>query len=101
MLVDAGYTARLADFVDASLVGNVPEALTYLQRSTTRPGGLRWASPEHFMLGETFKPTTKTDIYSFGCVALQGCFVHRLRFQAVADILVGFVWETTMVRSPV
>ncbi|KAI9567214.1 WD40-repeat-containing domain protein [Boletus coccyginus] len=34
VLLDADYTARLADFGYASLVGNIPEALTYLQRST-------------------------------------------------------------------
>ena len=72
MLVDADYTARLADFGYASLVGEVPEALTYLQRSTTRPGALRWIAPEQVDPEETFKRTTKSDIYSFGCVALQG-----------------------------
>ena len=71
MLLDADYTARLGDFGYASLVGNVPEALTYLQRSTTRPGALRWIAPEQVDLEKTFNRTTKTDIYSFGCVALQ------------------------------
>ena len=72
VLLDADYTARLADFGYASLVGNIPEALTYLQRSTARPGALRWNAPEQVDPEETFKPTTKSDIYSFGCVALQG-----------------------------
>ena len=72
MLLDADYTARLADFGYSSLVGNIPEALTYLQRSTATPGALRWIAPEQIDPEETFKRTTKTDIYSFGCVALQG-----------------------------
>ena len=71
MLLDADYTARLADFGYASLVGNIPEALTYLQRSTARPGALRWIAPEQVDSEETFNRTTKTDIYSFGCIALQ------------------------------
>ena len=73
MLLDADYTARLADFGFASLVGNIPEALTYLQRSTAWPGALRWIAPEQVDPEETFNRTSKTDIYSFGCVALQGC----------------------------
>ena len=72
VLIDGDYTARLADFGYSSLVGNIPEALAYLQRSTARPGALRWIAPEQLNLQKTFKQTTKTDIYSFGCVALQG-----------------------------
>ena len=71
MLLDADYTARLGDFGYASLVGNIPEALIYLQRSTARPGALRWIAPEQVDPEETFNWTTKTDVYSFGCVALQ------------------------------
>ena len=62
---------RLGDFGYASLVGNIPEALTYLQISTARPGALRWIAPEQ-VHEETFNRTTKTDIYTFGCAALQG-----------------------------
>ena len=72
MLLDADYTVRLVDFGYASLVGNIPEALAYLQRSTARPGALRWIAPEQVDLEKMFNRTTKTDIYSFGCVALQG-----------------------------
>ena len=52
-------------------MGNIPEALAYLQRSTARPGALRWIAPEQVDLEKIFNQTTKTDIYSFGCVALQ------------------------------
>ena len=73
MLLDADYTARLADFGFDSLVGNIPEALGYLRRFTTRPGGLRWIAPEQIDPDVAFKGAiTKSDIYSFGCVALQG-----------------------------
>ena len=53
-------------------MGNIPEALAYLQRSTARPGALRWIAPEQVDPTKMFNRTTKTDIYSFGCVALQG-----------------------------
>ena len=53
-------------------MGNLPEALAYLQRSTTRPGALRWVAPEQIDHEETFIRTTKNDIYSFGCVCLEG-----------------------------
>ncbi|KAH0828970.1 kinase-like domain-containing protein [Lanmaoa asiatica] len=72
VLLDADYTARLADFGYASLIGNIPEALTYLQRSTARPGALRWNAPEQVDPEASCTQTTKSDIYSFGCVALQG-----------------------------
>ena len=62
------------------MVGNIPEALTYLQRSTARPGALRWIAPEQVDPNETFNRTTKTDIYSFGCVALQGSWLESDAF---------------------
>ena len=71
VLLDTDYAACLGDFGYASLVGNIPEGLTYLQRSTARPGALRWIAPEQ-VDEETFNRTTKSDIYSFGCVTLQG-----------------------------
>ena len=71
MLLDADYTACLADLGYASLVGNIPEALTHFRRSTTRPGAWRWVAPEQ--LDQTvLNRTTKGDIYSFGCIAFQG-----------------------------
>ncbi|KAI9573298.1 kinase-like domain-containing protein [Boletus coccyginus] len=71
ILLDADNTARLTDFGYASLVGDILEALTYLQTSTTQPGALRWAAPEHVLPGMTLDRTTKSDIYSFGCISLQ------------------------------
>ncbi|KAF8552778.1 kinase-like protein [Imleria badia] len=71
VLLDVDYTARLTDFGYASLVGSIPEALAYLQRSTTRPGALRWIAPEQIDPEKMSTRTPQSDIYSFGCVALQ------------------------------
>ena len=92
VLLDADYTARLADFGYASLVGNIPEALTYLQRSTARPGALRWIAPEQIDPEETFNRTTNTDIYSFGCVALQASLFYTSASAGSANIIAGVVW---------
>ena len=45
--------------------GELPEALACLQRSSWGPGAIRWAAPEHFLVGN-IKRTTKSDIYSLG-----------------------------------
>ena len=72
MLLDGNYTACLTDFGYASLLGNVPEAFNYLQKSTMQLGALRWIAPEQLDESEeTSSWTAKSDIYSFGCVALQ------------------------------
>ncbi|KAI9464892.1 kinase-like domain-containing protein [Boletus coccyginus] len=72
VLLDDKYTARLVDFGYASMVGEIPEALFYLKRSTRRPGALRWNAPEQVWSksGEVQR-TTESDVYSFGCIALQ------------------------------
>ncbi|KAF8419801.1 WD40-repeat-containing domain protein [Boletus edulis BED1] len=75
VLLDSDYTARLADFGYASLVGIIPEALTYLRRSTARAGALRWIAPEQVDEDEACKRTTKSDIWSFGCITLQGSWM--------------------------
>ena len=99
VLLDADYTARLADFGYASLVGNIPEALAYLQRSTARPGALRWIAPEQIDPEATFNQATKSDIYSFGCVGLQAR-VKLDTSRVCSDTLAGVVRQTTMVRNP-
>ena len=73
MLLDDKYNARLADFGHASLVGEIPEALAYLQASTLRLGTVRWAAPEYFSSNseEVFHRTIESDIYSFGSIAFQ------------------------------
>ncbi|KAF9235338.1 kinase-like domain-containing protein [Melanogaster broomeanus] len=73
VLLDANFNARIADFGYASLIGETHEALAYLQMSTMQPGAIRWAAPEQILqqTEETVLPTTKSDIYSFGNIALQ------------------------------
>ena len=68
VLLDHNYNACLTDFGFASMVGDIPEALLYLQMTTMKPGTIRWAAPEHFAadVEETTQRTTKSDIYSFG-----------------------------------
>ncbi|KAF8556854.1 kinase-like protein [Imleria badia] len=70
VLLDADYTARLTDFGYSSILGELPEALHYLQRSTNRPGALRWISPEQLDLELSSPNTTQSDIYSFGNMTL-------------------------------
>ena len=45
--------------------GDIPEAFAYLQRGSGEPGAIRWAAPEHFLVGD-IQRTTKSDIYSLG-----------------------------------
>lgn len=84
MLLDRNFNARLTDFGLASMVGDIPDALRYLQMTTTRPGALRWAAPEHFSdnANAVTQRTTKSDIYSFGNLALLVsqpiCITHLL-----------------------
>ena len=75
VLIDGDRAARLVDFGFASLVGIIPDALSYLARSTARPGALRWAAPEKVLPKKGCKLTTKSDIYSFGCISLQECLL--------------------------
>ncbi|KIJ12959.1 hypothetical protein PAXINDRAFT_101001 [Paxillus involutus ATCC 200175] len=93
VLLDANNNACLADFGYASLVGEIPEALAYLQMSTMRPGTLRWAAPEHFPKNpeeeEIPQQTTKSDIYSFGNIALQASCLSTT-FESALSLLQVF-----------
>ncbi|KIK79602.1 hypothetical protein PAXRUDRAFT_36406 [Paxillus rubicundulus Ve08.2h10] len=73
VLLDANDNARLTDFGYASLIGEIPQGYAYLQRSTWQPGTMRWAAPEQVSQNpeEAAQWTTKSDIYSFGNLALQ------------------------------
>ncbi|KIJ12159.1 hypothetical protein PAXINDRAFT_83287 [Paxillus involutus ATCC 200175] len=73
VLIDETFTACLADFGYASVVGEMEQKLGYLQASKQRPGALRWAAPEQFPSDpeQPWQPTPITDIYSFGNIALQ------------------------------
>ncbi|KAI9464896.1 kinase-like domain-containing protein [Boletus coccyginus] len=72
VLLDENYTARLVDFGYASMVGEMPEALRYLRRTTRQPGAMRWIAPEQVSSTlDVVDRTTQSDVYSFGCIALQ------------------------------
>ena len=71
VLLDNNYTVCLADFGCASLIGELPEGLNYLKTSTIGQGTRRWAAPERFAFNEQkLTRTIKSDIYSFGNIAL-------------------------------
>ena len=71
VLLDRNFSVCLTDFGLASMVGDIPDALRYLQMTTMRPGALRWAAPEHFSVTNAVpQRTTKSDVYSFGNLAL-------------------------------
>ncbi|KAF8845927.1 kinase-like protein [Paxillus ammoniavirescens] len=70
VLLDENDNARLTDFGYASLIGEIPEALAYLQWSSWRAGAVRWAAPEQIK-EDIPQPMTKSDIYSFGNLAFQ------------------------------
>ena len=65
MLLDDNFTPRLVDFGLVSAAWDLPEALAYLHTTARQPGAIRWAAPEHFLVGD-IKRTTKGDIYSLG-----------------------------------
>jgi len=72
VLLDDDYTARLVDFGYASMVGEIPDALVYLRRSTRQSGAVRWNAPEQVSSTlDVVNRTTQSDVYSFGCIALQ------------------------------
>ncbi|KAF8123357.1 kinase-like domain-containing protein [Boletus edulis] len=65
VLLDRNYNARLTDFGYTSMIGDMPEASLYLQMTTMKPGALRWAVPEHLLVGEeqTLQPTTQSIVW--------------------------------------
>ncbi|KAF8843872.1 kinase-like protein [Paxillus ammoniavirescens] len=73
VLIDETFSARLADFGYASVVGEMEQNMAYLQASMQRPGAVRWAAPEQVLddVEMTWEPTPLSDIYSFGNVVLQ------------------------------
>ena len=64
------------------MIGDIPEALRYLQMTTMKPGTIRWAAPEHFAgdAEEMTQPTTKSDIYSFGNLGLLASVVSCIAY---------------------
>ena len=100
VLLDADYTARLTDWGLVSSVAATSEASAYLRSSTMRSGSLRWIVPEQVLCDskERFRKTKKSDIYSFGNIALQAR-PHGTNVLAISDPPAGFIRKTTMVRN--
>jgi serine/threonine protein kinase len=63
MLTDFGLSSMLAD-----------QGHSYLQRSHAQPGAVRYCAPELLNPSVSIKPNTRSDVYSFGCVAFRVCF---------------------------
>ncbi|KAF8843871.1 kinase-like protein [Paxillus ammoniavirescens] len=73
VLIDKTFSARLAGFCHASVVGQRERILAYPQESKQCQVAVRWAAPELVPqeLEKTCEPTPLSDIYSFGNIALQ------------------------------
>ncbi|KIJ10531.1 hypothetical protein PAXINDRAFT_16449 [Paxillus involutus ATCC 200175] len=97
VLIDETNRARLADFGSSSIIGDLPEALTYLQWSTPCAGTVRWAAPEQLQLadGEMFKivgdlgflAATPMLTITPPCPALRECEVRDLGVLAATPML--------------
>ena len=76
ILVDAGGQARLADFGMSVSIDGTP----YKYGSIHGGGATRWTAPELFVPEEfnldNRRPTTSSDMYSFGCVGVEVCTSH-------------------------
>ena len=75
--------------------GNIPEALAHLQRSSREPGAIRWAAPEHFLVGD-IQRSTKSDIYSLGNLIFLASppFIPRTSTLIFFQVLSGkFPWS--------
>jgi serine/threonine protein kinase len=60
VLTDFGLSSMLAD-----------QGHSYLQRSRAQPGAIRYCAPELLNPSLSIKPHTRSDVYSFGCVAFR------------------------------
>ncbi|KAH7882653.1 kinase-like domain-containing protein [Phlebopus sp. FC_14] len=74
ILLDEGCHARLADFGLLSLLRELPQGRVYGDASTKHPQGIRYITHEVVVRSSqnySFESTSKSDIYSFGCIMLQ------------------------------
>ncbi|KAG1722540.1 kinase-like domain-containing protein [Suillus paluster] len=71
ILIDKRGHARLIDFSLSTIVQPLL-GQSHLERSSPRPGAIRYAAPELFSSDNSLElPLEKADIYSFGCIMLQ------------------------------
>ena len=48
----------------------VDQGCSFTQRSRAKPGAFRYAAPEILNDSVVMKPNIRSDVYSFGCLAL-------------------------------
>ncbi|KAG6375322.1 hypothetical protein JVT61DRAFT_3550 [Boletus reticuloceps] len=72
VLLDGDYTACLLDFGRVSMEQEIPLVSRYLKATTVLPDNIRWNAPEQILSPPvSVHRTTQSDVYSFGCIALQ------------------------------
>ena len=72
VLVNDEKRAVLTDFGLSSMLAD--QGHSYLQRSCAQPGAIRYSAPELLMPNTSLQPDTRSDVYSFGCLALRVSF---------------------------
>lgn len=73
VLLNDEKRAVLTDFGLSSMLGDIT-GFSYLERSCAQPGAIRYSTPELLILGESdasIRPDIRSDVYSFGCLALK------------------------------
>jgi serine/threonine protein kinase len=68
VLLNNEQRAVLMDFGLSSML--LGQGYTYLQRSQAQPGAIRYTAPELLDPDAFVPPDTRSDVYSFGCLAL-------------------------------
>jgi hypothetical protein len=69
VLIDIGRRACITDFGLASVRGPI-QGSAFLRTSSDAPAAVRWTAIEVITM-KVERPTVHSDVYSFGCVALQ------------------------------
>ncbi|KAG2131239.1 kinase-like domain-containing protein [Suillus bovinus] len=71
VLIDGNRKAYLADFGLSGTLNKLAD-MTYLVQTSCHPGAVRWTAPELISEEELASAaTTRSDMYSFGCIMLQ------------------------------
>jgi serine/threonine protein kinase len=71
VLLNNDKRAVLTDFGLSSMLGDIT-GFSYVARSCAQPGAIRYSAPELLMDSDTsIQPDIRSDVYSFGCLALK------------------------------
>ncbi|KAG2353294.1 kinase-like domain-containing protein, partial [Suillus spraguei] len=71
VLLNNDMRAVLTDFGLSSMLGDIP-GFSYLGRSNAQPGAIRYSAPELLRDSDaSIRPDIRSDVYSFGCLALK------------------------------